>query len=102
MTFNNKTTYRRTRSSRTHYKKSFALDIFKNKELNFIDIGLLTWLLSNSKSFVVNKNVVLKRSGIPEQKFLTSWKKLQKLGYIEKHPIQGGVEWLINEIPFEL
>lgn len=102
MTYNNKTTYRRTRSSRTHYKKAFALDIFKDKRMNFIDIGLLLWLLSNSKSFIINKNNVLKRSGIPEQKFLTSWKKLQELGYIEKYKLQAGVEWLISEVPFEI
>jgi len=101
MTFHNKTSYRRTRSSRQHYKKSFALDIFKDKRLDFIDIGLLTWLLSNSKSFVINKNLVQRRSGIPEKKFLNSWKKLLNLGFIEKHMIQGGVEWIINEVPFE-
>ena len=67
--------------------------------MNFIDIGLLVWLLSNSKDFVINKNLVQKRSGIPEQKFLVSWKKLVELGYIEKHQIQGGVEWVINETP---
>ena len=67
--------------------------------VNFIDIGLLLWLLSNSKNFIINKNNVLKRSGIPEQKFLTSWKKLQELGYIEKHAIRAGVEWVINEAP---
>ena len=102
MTYNNKTTYNRSRASKTHFKKSFASDIFRDNQLNFIDIGLLLWLLNNSKNFVINKNNVLKRSGIPEQKFLASWKKLQELGYIEKHPIQGGVEWIINEVPFEL
>lgn len=95
--YRNKTTYKRTRSSRTHYKKSFALDIFKDKQLNFIDIGLLVWLLSNSRDFVINKNVVQKRSGISENKFLASWKKLMELGYIKKKAFQGGVEWFINE-----
>lgn len=98
-TYKNKTTYNRTRASRSNYKKSFALDIFKDKQLDFIDIGLLTWLLSNSKNFVINKNIIQKRSGTPEKKFLNSWKKLVELGYIEKHPIQSGVEWVINEKP---
>jgi len=95
----NKTTYNRSRASKSHYKKSFAMDIYKNQRLDFTDIGLLTWLLSNSKSFVINKEMVQKRSGLPENKFLKSWKKLQDLGYIEKKAFQGGVEWVINELP---
>lgn len=41
----------------------------------------------------------MERSGLPERKFLASWKKLQENGYVEKKPFQGGVEWVINEIP---
>jgi len=75
------------------------MDIYRNPELDFTDIGLLTWLLSNSKKYVINKNKVRERSGLSEKKFLTSWKKLQDLGYVAKIPFQGGVEWVINEIP---
>jgi len=75
------------------------MDIYRNPELDFTDIGLLTWLLSNSKTYVINKNRVMERSGLPEKKFLASWKKLQENGYVEKKPFQGGVEWVINEIP---
>ena len=95
----NRTTYNRSRSSRTHYKKSFAMDIYRDSELDFMDIGLLTWLLSNSRTYVVYKSQVQKRSGLPDDKFLTSWKKLQENGYLEKRPFQRGVEWVINEIP---
>jgi len=95
----NRTTYNRSRANRTHYKKSFSLDIYRDPELNFTDIGLLSWMLSNSKTYVINKNRVMERSGLPEKKFLPSWKKLQELGYIVKIPFQGGVEWIINEIP---
>lgn len=98
-TYVNRTTYNRSRSSRTHYKKSFAMDIYRDTDLDFTDIGLLTWMLSNSRSFVINKNKVLERSGLSEKKFLASWKKLLDLGYIEKIRFQGGVEWVINEIP---
>ena len=93
----NKTTINRSKLSKTYYKKSMPMLIYKDKDLNFIDIGLLTWLLSNSKNFIVNKNYVMKRSGLPEQKFLDSWKKLKQMGYIEKRLFQGGVEWIINE-----
>jgi len=75
------------------------MDIYRDPELDFSDIGLLTWLLSNSKTYVINKNRVQQRSGLPEKKFLASWKKLQKLGYVEKIKFQRGVEWVINEIP---
>ena len=95
----NKTIYNRSRASRSHYKKSFSLDIYKDQKLDFIDIGLLTWLLSNSKNFIINKSKVMVRSGLPENKFLNSWKKLQDVGYLEKRPFQGGIEWVINEIP---
>ena len=98
-TYVNRMTYNRSRASRTHYKKSFSLDIYRDPELDFTDIGLLTWLLSNSKKYVINKNKVMERSGLPEKKFLTSWKKLQELGYVVKIPFQRGVEWVINEIP---
>lgn len=98
-TFVNRTTYNRSRASRTHFKKSFALDIYRNPELDFMDIGLITWLLSNSRTYIINKNRVMKRSGLPEKKFLTSWKKLQEAGYLVKIQLQGGVEWVINEIP---
>ena len=95
----NRTTYNRSRASRTHYKKSFAQDIYRDPELDFTDIGLLTWLLSNSRTYIINKNRVQQRSGLPEKKFLTSWKKLQDNGYVVKKPFQRGVEWVINEIP---
>lgn len=75
------------------------MDIYRDPELDFTDIGLLTWLLSNSKTYVINKNRVMARSGLPEKKFLASWKKLQGLGYVVKIPFQGGVEWVINKIP---
>jgi len=94
----NRTTYNRSEAGHNHYKKNFDLDIYKNNELDFIDIGLLTWLLSNDDSYIINKGVVMTRSGLPEKKFLTSWKKLQELGYIVKIPFQGGVEWQINEV----
>ncbi len=97
--YKNKTTLNRVRASKINPKKSFVIEIYKNKGLNFIDIGLLTWLLSNSKTYIVNKKNVMKRSGIPEGKFKDSWKKLEKLGFIEKEDIQGGVHWIINEIP---
>jgi hypothetical protein len=98
-TYVNRTTYNRSRSNRTHYKKSFALDIYRNSELDFTDIGLLTWMLSNSNSYIINKNRVQQRSGLTEKKFLASWKKLQESGYLVKIRFQGGVEWVINEIP---
>ena len=75
------------------------MDIYRDSKLDFTDIGLLTWMLSNSKTYVIHKSKVMERSGLPEQKFLDSWKKLQELGYIEKIPFQRGVEWVINEIP---
>ncbi len=75
------------------------MDIYRDTRLDFTDIGLITWLLSNSKSYVINKNEVQKRSGLPENKFLKSWSKLQSLGYLKKKPFQRGVEWVINEIP---
>ena len=97
--YKNRTTINRSTKSSTHYKKSFSMDIFRDKKLSFTDIGLLLWLLSNSKDFIINKNNVQIRSGIPEEKFLNSWRILQELGYIEKKPIQGGVDWVINELP---
>jgi hypothetical protein len=98
-TYVNRTTYNRSRSSRAHFKKSFALDIYRDPELDFTDIGLLTWMLSNSRNYIINKNRVMARSGLPEKKFLASWKKLQEMGYVEKIKFQGGIEWVINEIP---
>lgn len=94
----NRTTYNRSEAGHNHYKKSIDLDIYKNQQLNFTDIGLLTWLLSNDDSYVINKGTVMTRSGLPENKFLSSWKKLQELGYIVKIPFKGGVEWQINEV----
>jgi len=95
----NKTTINRTQMSKSHHKKSISSHIFRNSDLDFIDIGLLTWILSSGKNYIINKCYIQKRSGISENKFKKSWKKLQTLGYIEKRPIQGGVEWIINEIP---
>lgn len=99
--YKNNTTIKRYNASKNYHKKSMPMDIYMDKDLNFIDIGLLTWLLSNNKNFKVNKNQVQKRSGLPEKKFLDSWKKLMKLGYIKKTLIQGGVEWVISEIPMD-
>ena len=97
--FKNETEVNRTTRTKSHHKKSIAMDTITDKRLNLIELGLLVRLLTNSKSYIINKSKVQTDSGVPENKFLKSWKKLQDLGYIEKHLIQGGVRWVINEIP---
>ena len=97
--YKNTTTYNRSRKSKSHHKKSLSIDIVKNTGLNAIDIGILTILLFSSKAYVINKGVIMKRAGIPKGKFNNSWAKLQNLGYLNLRRFQGGVEWVINEIP---
>lgn len=88
--------------NRVEHGTSSPFTIISNKcvndnKLTFKEVGIMTYLLSQSDCWVVNKWKVLKVSGFGRVSFDKSWKTLEELGYIEMERFQGGVKWTINE-----
>ncbi len=68
------------------------------------EVGIMLQILSNSDSWVINKDVVWKRSKLGERRFDRAWNHLKGLGYIEveKRPMKNGkfcYHYIIHEVP---
>ena len=68
------------------------------------DAGIMLQILSNSDSWVINKDVVRKRSKLGRDRFEKAWKHLKELGHItlRKLPMKNGkfcYSYTIYEIP---
>ena len=61
--------------------------ITRNENLDIIDIGLMTRLLSYSDGYVINKEVERKKTGFGVTTFNNSWSKLEKERYISSRKI---------------
>ena len=71
-------------------------EITLNDKLTIIEIGLMTKLLSNQDTYVINKTVEQKKSGISTNSFNNAWKTLETEGYISSNKLQtkGGYKYI--------
>jgi predicted transcriptional regulator len=81
----------------THISNSIA-------NLKADEAGIMLQILSNADSWVINKDVVLKRSKLGKTRFTKAWNHLKELGHItlKKLPIENGkfcYQYTIYEIP---
>lgn len=68
------------------------------------EAGIMLQILSNSNDWVINKEVVRKRSGLGKDRFTKAWNHLKNLGYIsiKRKPSQNGkiqYDYIIYENP---
>jgi hypothetical protein len=68
------------------------------------EAGIMLQILSNSDSWVINKEVVMKRSKLGKTRFTKAWNHLKELGHItlNKLPMENGkfcYQYTIYEIP---
>jgi len=103
VTFNtvNKTTFNRVKNY-TDMGEHFVMvsdTIVKKAGLPFLEVGIMTYLLSMDDKWVVNSTQIQKASGVGRTVFDKAWKHLQSEGYINKKSMQGGGwHWTINEL----
>ena len=108
-TYKNTTTYKRCTHSEEHPFTVISNYLIRElesedpqKKINFTELGFMTYLLSNSDTFIFNSEYVQKFiSGVGQDKYYRMVEHLIELGYIQKKPRkEGGWNWEINEIIF--
>jgi len=97
----NTTTYVRFPRNNEHPFTRISNSIAK---LPAVEAGIMLQILSNSDDWVINKEVVRKRSGLGKDRFKKAWNHLKTLGYIsiKQIPSQNGkiqYEYTIYENP---
>ena len=100
----NTTIYHRSVKDKNNYYTMISNKLVKDDRLSFIEVGIMTWILSNNDSFILNKGFIQKRSGLGRTVFNRAWKALEDLGYIQSYKAmisgQGSVyQYTINETP---
>lgn len=98
--FRNKTTINRaphTKDSKNY--QCISVSVTQSGLLSAEEIGIMTYLLSNSNKFIINKDYVKSFLKLADTRGNKAWKNLIDLGYIQKEKIQGGVHWKIWEDP---
>ena len=71
--------------------------IFDNR-LSVIEKAIMIMLLAKDDSYVFESGKFFYETGIGISNYKNAIKNLQKFGYLKKKRIQGGVEWIINEV----
>ena len=66
-------------------------------DLPFIERGIMIEILSNADTFVIDKEVIRKRTGLGRDFFNKHWTNLKELGHIETKRIRREVIYTINE-----
>ena len=89
--------------NRANHKSSYTCitnHLIKDERLNATEKGIMLLILSNDdKKYVLNMSVLKKLCKIGDDRFNASKRNLVTLGYINKKRIQGGIHWIVNEIP---
>jgi len=98
--FQNATVYNRTQHNEQNPFNLFTNKIFTDSRLTFIELGIITKILSNSDNYVFNSDYFQKQGGISKYTYNIAMNNLKKYGYVSKTPKKsGGWVWIINEIP---
>lgn len=95
--FKNQTTYNRAKHDDSNKYTLIAFETVRDKRLTSNELGILVYILSHANDFVINKGMIQRWSRLGDHSFNKCWNDLKQYGYIEKKPIQSGVEWTINE-----
>jgi hypothetical protein len=89
--------------NRDEHKSGYTVisnHLVRDERLDALDKGIMLMILANdSTKYVLNTTVLHKSTGLGKTSFYGSIEKLRELGYINKERFQGGVRWIINEIP---
>lgn len=97
----NTTQYNRSKNNGANYYTKVDNSLIKDDSLSMAQVGIMTWILSQNDSYVVNKTYIQKQSGMGIKAFKKEWGGLVDLGYIEEsytNTTQGRVyQYVINE-----
>jgi len=101
--FKNETVYYRTNKKKKYGRRWTLVDmeLHNDKRLGGIHLGIMTHILAQANTFIINKGQILKRLKLPEKKFNDTWRELEEYGYIQCIRLGKGkgVRWIINEVP---
>ena len=101
--YKNGTKINRCEHDKEHPYTMVANDIIRDERLDLLEVGIMTHLLSHDViNYTINTTYIQKISGIGQDRFYKKIKHLTELGYINKIPILGGVNWIINETPLQV
>lgn len=95
---NNQTTYNRAKHNKKHPYDTISKKLIRDKRLNATAVGLMSIILSNSDSYIINRNDILNRSNLNSNQFKVTWKMLMDYKYIVAI-YEGNHKWsyIINE-----
>jgi hypothetical protein len=90
---------------KSEHKKNYTVltnSLIQNKELSFLEVGIMAYLLSLPKGWVINKTQIQKESGFGNSQFTKAWNNLVDQGYINSIRIKGGFSYEVIETPIKL
>jgi len=101
--YKNGTKYNKCEHDEEHPYTMITNVIIRDERLDLLEVGIMTHLLSHDENnYTINSTYIQKISGIGQDRFYKKIKHLTELGYINKIPILGGVNWIINETPSQV
>lgn len=92
----NRTTFVRCPKDAQHPFNRVPAKLYK---LDGYQLAIMAQILSNNDNWNLVKYEIEKRMGFPERKFLTAWRELEKLGYIQMKKMWGSYLYTIYEDP---
>lgn len=86
-------------------------NLINDGRINFLHLGIMTYILSQSDEFIINKATIFKMASTPKEDsgskvvfgktiFDRTWNELIDFGYLRKERIKGGVRWVVVEDPY--
>ena len=94
----NTTIYNRASHSKHNPYTLISNQLIKDSRLNAIAIGLMTLILSNNDTYIINVGTLKIQSGLTRTQFYNAWNLLQEYQYVIQHR-DGKSSWqyIINE-----
>lgn len=97
--YSNTTNYNRCEHSMEYPYTMLSNDLIKDQRLNLLEVGIMTYLLSNSDTYIINTSYIQRICGIGQDRFYKAIKHLTDLGYLIKNQRKGSTNWIVNENP---
>ena len=99
----NKTTYNRVKHNKDTPYLKISRALVQDPRLTAISVGLMTIILSNNDSFILNVSHLKRVCGLTRKQFYDAWNQLQQYQYIVQHRDgQHSYQYIINENPNQL
>lgn len=94
----NKTSFIRSKNDGiSNFYTKVDNDMITDSRLDFVQVGIMTYLLSQSDGYVIFKKQIHTVSKLGRVIFNSAWSGLIELGYLENVRFRRGVRWIIRE-----